>query len=478
MKLPMLEVLSDAELSQIHEASLEVLSRTGMLVYSPGVLEMLSRAGAKVDPGERRVRFPASLVEESLKSLPAKMELYDRTLRGSLCIGEGGRYVASGHNAVFMIDPDTGERRSAVKSDIADFARLADALSNIDLVGIQAMPQDVKAEASLLHAVQASLENTTKHIFFSPEAVRVTDAVIGMARAVAGRDDLLGCSPMTCQLSSTSPLFWETGAVESVVKVAEAGMPCAFLPQPYSGVTAPLTLAGLLTIHNAEVLSGIVINQAVRRGAPVIYASAWTTFDMKQANVIISSPEAALCRIAGAQLARFYHIPSHTIGPDADAHGHDEQNGWEKMMTTFSALSAGVDLLVNAGMFDTGLTVSLEQLVIDDDIVGWARRYLEGIRVEDDTIGVDTIDRVGPRGDFMAEDHTLKYLRSGEHWEPRVSNRSGYQMWKREGSPDIVARAKERAKEILASHRPEPLPDEAGGKVAAIISEFERAEGE
>ncbi len=122
---------------------------------------------------------------------------------------------------------------------------------------------------------------------------------------------------------------------------------------------------------------------------------------MKYGTVLISTPEATLCRIAGVQLARFYNVPSHTIGPDSDAHLHDEQNGWEKITSTLNGLGAGVDLLVNAGMFDTGLTVSLEQLVIDNEIVGWVRRYLEGIEVTEETIAVDTIDKVGPKGNFL-----------------------------------------------------------------------------
>ena len=474
MKFPELKILSDKEINQIHEASLKILSQTGMLIYSRQVLEMLESAGAEVDLQKQIAKFPPELIEKSLKTLPAEIILCDRQGNPGLSIGRGAGYVASGHNAIFILDINTGQRRPATKKDITDFAKLSDCLDNIDVVGIQAMPQDVEAKASLLHAIEASLDNTNKHIFFSPESSQVTEAAIKMAQVVTGKEDLLGCSPMTCQLSSTSPLFWETGAVESVVKISRSGIPCSFLPHPYTGVTAPITLAGLLTMNNAEFLSGAVISQLSRKGAPVIYGTGWTTFDMKNSAVLISTPEATLCRIAGVQLARFYNVPSHTIGPDSDAHLHDEQNGWEKITSTLSGLGAGVDLLVNAGMFDTGLTVSFEQLVIDDEIVGWVRRYLEGIEVTDQTIAIDVINRVGPKGNFLCDDHTLKYLRSKEHWEASLSDRHGFEMWMKKGGADIVKTAKLKAQEILNTHQPQGLEQEVQGNLRQIIKTFEK----
>lgn len=475
MKFPQLKILSDREINHIHEASLKVLSHTGMIIYSRAVLEMLLSTGTDVDFTQQRVKFPAGLIEKSLKNLPSKIELYDRNLKDSLSIGNGGGYVASGHNAIFVLDINTGQRRSVTKKDVANFATLADALDNIDIVGIQAMPQDVEPKASLLHAIEASLNNTTKHIFFSPESAQVTEAAIKMAQAVAGKEDLLGSSPMTCQLSSTSPLFWETGAVESVVKISRSGIPCSFLPQPYTGVTAPITLAGLLTMNNAEFLSGVVISQLSRKGAPVIYGTGWSTFDMRYGTVLISTPEATLCRIAGVQLARFYNVPSHTIGPDSDAHLHDEQNGWEKIMSTLSGLGSGVDILVNAGMFDTGLTVSLEQLVIDNEIVGWVRRYLEGIEVTDQTIAIDVINNAGPKGNFLCEEHTLKYLRSKEHWEAKLSDHHGFEVWKEKGGADIVKTAKIRAQDILDAAQIQELDEGVHEKICQIIKNFEEA---
>lgn len=282
---------------------------------------------------------------------------------------------------------------------------------------------------------------------------------------------------LTCQLSPTSPLTWEKGAAEAVIETAKVGVPCVFLPQPYAGVTAPMTLAGLLTIHNAEILSGIVLSQLTRKGSPVIYGSAWSIFDMREGNVSMGSPETVLLRIAGAQMAKSYDIPYLTSGGDSDSHCLDEQNAWEKSIGLLGGLVSGADLIINSGMFATGLTVSFEQLVLDNEMAGMLFRFLRGINVSQETIATDLIKKVGPKGHFLCEDHTLKYLRIGEHWEPHVSNRSIYANWKKEGGQDVVERARKIARAIIHSHQPEKLNKEIQTELEKIIKNFERAPG-
>jgi len=190
--------------------------------------------------------------------------------------------------------------------------------------------------------------------------------------------------------------------------------------------------------------------------------------------VVIGGPETALMRVAGAQLARFYHIPSHTIGLDSDSHCLDEQNAWEKFLTLHSAFTSGVNLVVNAGMFATGLTVSFEQLVLDNEMAGIVYRFVEGIEVSPKTIALETIERVGPKGNFLEEPHTLKYLRSSEHWQPKLSNRSVYEKWIEDDGKDVVEKARELAKGILAHHQPKNLSQKVRERLREIIKDFEK----
>lgn len=471
MKTGRLELLSPGEIRRIHEASLDILERVGVDVLSGRVVDLLRRRGARVD-GER-VRFPGVMVEEAVAAVPVEIRLYDRELRDPVIVGRGETRFASGHNAVFVLDSGTGERRPARKRDIEEFARLADALEEVDLVGIEAMPQDVPPRTSLLHAFQATVTNTRKHVYFSPESAEITRGVLDMARAASGVPDLGARPPVTCQLSPTSPLILDEGAADGIVVAAEAGVPLAILPEPFTGVTCPATLAGQIALHHAEFLGGLVLAQVVRRGLSIIYGGAWTTFDMYEGNVLIASPEAAALRIAGAQMARFLGIPSHSIGPDADAHGHDEQTGWEKALTALSAIQAGTDILVNGGMFDTGLTVSLEQLVMDAEIIAIARRTIGGIEVTEETIALPVIERVGPRGSFILDPHTVANVEAGCLFQARISNRSSYGKWASQGAPDVVHRARERAHAIL-SRRGSPALDEARRvEVGRVLERFE-----
>ena len=473
MKLQKYQVLSDAEVKQIHAASLRVLERTGMEILDDRLLEILAAAGATVDKGSHRVTIPARLVEQALSSVPSTITMHTR--RGEPCmeLGSGRAYAASGHNAVFVADSlDGKDRRPSTKQDIENFARLSDALDNLSMVGIEAMPQDVMPAASLVHAADAAFSGTTKPIYFSPESAEVTAAIIKIADAVAGGK--AAERPVAiCQLSPTSPLTWETGAAAALIEVAESGIPFAILPEPYTGVSAPYTLAGILVIHNSEMLASIVMQQLINKGAPAIYAGAWTNFDMRRASVAIGTPEAALLRCAGSQMAKLYRMPCHCIGPDTDAQCLDEQMAWEKMMTALCSLGGGIDLIVNAGMFATGMTVSTAQLVLDNEMLGMVLRLLQGIEVSEETLAVDVIEEVGPRGDFLATEHTIRHLRTGEHWLPDVSNRVGFDVWLNAGGRTVAETAQERAQDLLGSHTVEPLPDDVCSAIRSIIDDFE-----
>jgi len=474
MKLTKAEVLSEKEIKMIDDASMEILEEAGIKVYSSKIMEIYKKAGAIVDNDNMIVKIPAKLTKKCLDLAPSQYKLYSRDRDSFLEFGKNLGYCASGHNAIYMIDEKTYERRPVKKEEVGNFAKISDALKNIHIVGIQAMPQDVPARASILHALDAVFNNTTKHVFFSPENVDETEALIEIVKIVS-EEEYPGKEPVAiCQLSPISPLTWSHGTSEAVYEISKSGIPLCFLPQPYSGVTAPITLAGTLTINNTEILSGLVLSQIVNEGCPVIYGAAWTTFEMSKGTVLIGTPERCVLSVAGAQMANHYNIPSHCISFDTDANLYDEQNGFEKIFNTIANLQSGVNLLMNAGMFSTGFDVSYEQLVIDHEIATFAYRYIDGMTVNEDTIAKDVIKKVGQHKDFMMEPHTLKYMRTGEHTSYSVSNREVYEIWKNAGKPSITDNARKVAKEILAYHKPKPLSEVKKQKIASIISSFEK----
>ena len=473
MKLQELMVLSDSEVKLIHAASIDILEQNGVMVGSRNVLELLGRNGAEVDFGGKTAKLPRNLVEACLKTLPRSFDLYDRNGRKALTIGGDGAKCASGHNAIYVIDSMTNERRKSTIRDVENFAVISDKLEHIDIVGVPVMPQDVTPQATLLYAVKALYENTVKPLFFSTESSAVNASIIKMMKTIAGTQDVSARPTAISQISPTSPLFWEEGAVDALVDIAREGIPLNLLPEPMPGMSAPYTVAGMLTVHNTELLSGIVISQLVRPGCPVMYGSSWTTFDMKKMRAIIGSPETSLLRVAGCQMARFYNMPSHTTAPNSDSDAHDEQNAWEKTLSNLCAIGADNDVVMNAGMFATGLTISLEQLVLDSEINGIIRRTRKGIDVNSATIAAEVIGNVGPRGSFLLEESTFENLRSGEFWEPGVSNMMTYGAWLNAGAPEIKSIAAKKVEEFLGEGCSNKLEAKLVLELEQIIKEFE-----
>ena len=327
----------------------------------------------------------------------------------------------------------------------------------------------------MLYGLKAVVENSRKPVYFSSHKKDINRACIEMLRAAfAGKleSQVYGIS----QLSPTSPLYWEGDVLEALADTVKTGVPVSILPEPNAGVSAPYTLAGLLTMNNAECISGLAMIQLLKPGHPVLYANSWTTTDMRSGAALVGSIETSICRIAGAQLARFYHVPSHTTAPNSDNHAHDEQNAWEKTFSLMAAVGAGNDLIVNCGMFATGMTCSDEQLMMDAEIAGMCRRLAAGIEVTAETIAADLIKQVGPQGEsYLTQEHTLARLRSDEYFIPDLAVRGPFAVWKAAGAKDVVKLAKAQAA-VLGLRTTAPLASARQARLQECLARWESAE--
>lgn len=471
MKLAQLEVLSCEEIDKIHAATIDILANCGVKLGSDRMLGVLKDKGLDVDSEQRTVKFSRSCVEEALSNVPSQFEVFGRDGKSAFVLGDGRSKIAAGHNGVFWADPDTGETRTSTVADVELFAKICEELECIDMIGIPVMPQDVPhAASSLLYGVQACVKNSRKPIYFSTDNMGVNRAIIDMLESVYSGDfktQVYGIS----QLSPTSPLFWEEGVLDAIDDTLKTAVPLAILPEPNAGVSAPYTLAGLLTMNNTECISGLVMIQLLKPGAPVLYANSWTTTDMRSGSALVGSTETTICRIAGAQLARFYGVPSHTTAPNSDNHAHDEQNAWEKTFSTFCSVASGNDLVVNCGMFATGMTCSNEQLVMDEEISAMSLRIAAGIDVSDETIALDLIKDTGPRGDYLTAEHTLRWLRSDEYLDTRVSVRGPRVSWEMAGAKDAYEISKEKVRGY-ADSTSGALDETRAARLAEIVDQF------
>lgn len=472
MQLNRMTVLSEEDIKQIHEATVDILTNCGVKILHAPMLQFLKSQGLPVDESAGLVQFTRASLEDALASTPRQFEVFNRDGQPAFLLGDRKSKIAAGHNAVFWADSETGQTRSSTVADVEFFARICQELECIDMIGIPVMPQDVSnPKASLPCAVKAVIENSTKPIYFSTDDHKANRACIDLlAAAFAGdlKQQVYGIS----QVSPTSPLYWEHGVAEAIMDTVTTGVPLAILPEPIAGFTAPFTLAGLVTMNNAECLSGLVMIQLLRRGAKFLYANSWTTFDMRAAAALVGSTETTLCRIAGAQLAHFYNLPCHTTAPNSDNHAHDEQNAWEKTLSQFCAVAAGNDLVVNCGMFATGMTCSHEQLLMDEEISSMVRRISAGITVTPETIAADLIKQIGPRGEsYLMADHTMQWLRSSEYVQPRLSVRGNRAGWEAQDAKDTYQIAREKVRE-LTRLQAKPLPATVQTKLDEIIAAF------
>ena len=392
-----------------------------------------------------------------------------------MTIGDGTPHCASGHNAVFCMDAQTKERRYANVTDVEEFGIVSQWCESIDLVGVPLNPMDVPPCSTLLHATKALFMTTTKPLFLSTESCDVVKSLMEMMKAVAGTEDIGKRPNAILQLSPSSPLFWDANVAEGVVATCEAGVPLTILPEPMSGVSSPYSVAGLLTEHNIELLSGTVISQLVNPGTPILYGASWTCYDMRFSNPLIGCPESALLTIAGCQMARFYGMPSHTTATNTDSNAHDEHHAWESVLNNFCAMNGQNDIVMNSGMFATGLTTSLEQLVIDNEVNRIIKRMMRGIEVTEESIAAESIMEVGPGGNFLMEDLTLDNLYTDEFFKPTIRINLQYESWMAAGAPTVDVMAGKLAKDILAKGNTAPLEDDLVQKLDEIIASFEAA---
>jgi len=307
--------LTDPDLKKIHQATLEVLEKTGLFIETDEALEVFDGAGAEVDRRQKIVKIPPQMVEDAIQSAPSRILLAGRDPRHDKELGAGAVYFTNFSEGIEVVDPLTGERRVPVKSDLANAALLVDYLDEIDVCEKAVGSSDVPGEVLPLHNAEAMLTNTTKHCCVGPGSGYLLKKLVKMASVISGSLEKFRERPIlsftTCPVS---PLRLITECCEIIIEAARSRSIINILSMAMAGGTSPVTLAGTLVTHNAEVLGGITLNQLVQKGAPVIYGSSTTAMDLKIGAASVGTPECAVISGAVARLARYYALPSYVAG--------------------------------------------------------------------------------------------------------------------------------------------------------------------
>ena len=310
-----LNFFTDDELDDIHLGTLEVLEKTGLFVESDEALDIFESGGARVDRSTKIVKIPPYLVEESIRSAPSRVALYARDPKHDLVLDSTRVHFTNFSEGIQVVDPHTGELREPKKKDLEDAARVIDYLDDVDFCEKALGAHDVNQSSVPLHNAEAFLPNTTKHCAFGPGNGKLLRRIVDMGAAIAGSEEKFNERPIisfaTCPVS---PLKLITDTCEIIIEAARTNTVCNILSMAMAGATAPVTLAGALVTHNAEILGGLTLSQLVRKGAPVIYGSSTTAMDLRMATASVGTPEAALVSGAVACLARHYKVPCYVGG--------------------------------------------------------------------------------------------------------------------------------------------------------------------
>lgn len=475
-KLPPLRLFSREELERIYDAALRILDEIGMQLDHPKALDILEGQGARIDRTKNRAYLPPELVASKAKLIPKKFTYHGRTpefdYTASLDAPMGSRLNGG---CIGYLDLETGMYRRGVIADWRQINQLADALTNIRGVG-NFHCGDVPLNTSDVHSVRALLESGRKCAMHGASTAQTFRYQVELLLAARGsREALAERSQIHHNITVTNPLFLTYDHLEQLFIAVEYGIPIDIPVMSIAGLTSPITVAGTLAQNLAEELGTIALIQSIKPGFPVAFFMDPVVGNMRTADIMCGAPEVALLIAGICQIGtELFGVPAETIGFDTDGHG-SAQTMFQKAQNLIFQAMAGGKMVVGCGCIESILTICPVQLVMDDELIAIANRLTRKVVVDEDSLAVEAIKRVGPRGSYIIDDHTISGLYAGEIVNLELSERdSRRQAWEDSGRQTMETRARERARAIVRDHVVPPLSDEVLREFDAIITSADK----
>ncbi|RLE54881.1 MAG: hypothetical protein DRJ40_09900 [Thermoprotei archaeon] len=472
MPRPTISLLSKNDIELIHEKALEVLEVIGVRIESRRVVNLLKSYGLEVSEGNV-VKFPRDLVESKVKDCPHEFTLYDREGKPRLLVGGDRTYFNPGSAATKILDLRQNTIRDPTLWDLRDIAILVNELENIDAQSTAVVPHEFPPETRDRVRLYPLLKYSTKPIVTGAFTV---DGVHDMVKLLSIFISDLDKRPIAIfDVCPSPPLKWSEVTVENLVDCAKYGLPIEIISMPSLGATSPVTIAGALVQHHAEVLSGIVIAQLVRKGVPVVYGGSPSTFDMRYGTPNIVAPEALLVSLAYVEIAKYLNLLTHTYMALSDTILLDYQSGVETGISALVACLRGINVVSGPGMLEHESTQCLEKLVLDNEVCGLVRRFSRGFNIGIEELAIDLLRDVGPGGTFLSKKHTVKHFKK-EIYHPHILLRYDMREWMRRGSPSLLERAKQEVEQLLKRGTrelpPSDLLQELNRAINGILRKF------
>lgn len=448
--------------------ALRILQDIGVRVDNENARVILKQAGAIVDDDSNIVQLPPDLIDLALESAPSDIYLYEASGREMPCRA-GVNYMGTQGYAANFYDPNQDRLRTPDENDVAQWARLADYLSDVRIVQPITQNASMKPVESALRMARTVVLNTRKHYLAQPLEVEEAEIWFDLSNIIAQGDEVKRKGLVTFMATCISPYQLDATNTALLMLAAQREIPVAFFSGALAGATGPVTLAGILAQQNAEVLFALVLSQLTKPEAPFIYGMASSIIDLRSGNSLYAPIEYSLLKVASGQLSRYYHLPFYSALSMADSASIDVQNGAEKALTVLLTLLSGANFTSGGGNLATASTAAYEQLVIDHEIYRMVKRFVRGIEISEETLAWDAFLRVGIGGSFLSDKHTIDWMRSGEHFLPHITNRNGVR------GESMLKRAHSVVEHVLSDHQvniPDTVVDEVNTYVNKRLSQL------
>lgn len=458
---PKLQLLTPDLTARILDEAFQLLREPGVKVQLPEARQLLAAAGAEVDEAAEIVRLPERLVREALATTPSEFFLYNR--QGQPVVRYGGDvfHFDPGSSGVNVLDPETGEHRPAVTTDLVRHLKVSESLPAYDAVSTSAVCSDVPKSIGDLYRLYLVLLYTSKPIVTGAFSAATTLQMVDMLAIYAGGREALAQKPRAVfDVCPSPPLIWSKFGAQNLIDLARARVPVEMVSMPLAGAGSPVTILGSVVQHAAECLSGIVIHQLANPGAPIVWGGAPAIFDMRQGTTPMGAIETAMIDAAYTQVGKSLGLPTHTYLGATDAKTLDYQAGLESGMTALVGALAGINMISGAGMLDFLNCISPEKLTADADAIGMAKRLVRGVEPLTETLATAMFAGIHFKADFLKQKETRTLFAKEQFLPSKLIDRASLRTWKDSGKPDTWAHARAETRRLLdAYQRPAAAPE-------------------
>jgi trimethylamine--corrinoid protein Co-methyltransferase len=463
---PRIEFLSRDLVGRVLDEAFQLIAAHGVKVQHEEARALLSDAGVRVDCEDEIAYIPQAVAQQALHTVPHEFWLHNRAGEPVIRYGGDAVHFDPGSSGVHMFNAVALAHPPSTTRDLARVVRLVEMLPQYDAQSTAILCNDVPKEIGDLFRLYVVLRLSQKPIVTGAFASQTTQSMIDMLTIFAGGREALQAKPQAVfDVCPSPPLIWSQFGAQNLIDLARAGVPAEIVSMPLSGAAGPVTLIGSVVQHAAECISGIVIHQLARPGAPVIWGGAPAIMDMRTGTTPMGAIETAILDAAYTQVGKSLNFPTHTYLGASDAKLIDAQAGFESGMTALVGALAGTNMVSGAGMLDFLQSQSLEKLVIDAEIIGMAKRLLQGVMIHTGTLGLEFFEGIAFKGEFLKQKATGQLFAREQYIPSAVVDRGSVRAWEQNGKLDAVARARQRVDDLLGEYAPPLLPE---GQIAAL----------